>query len=169
MKITFNGDPAELETTPPTVGEELPKFKVFDNQNQKVKRADLVGQPLLISVVPDINTSVCSTQTHKFNQQADHYPHATFVTISNNTVAEQEGWCAAEGVAHLQLLSDEELSFGYATGLYLPTVGLLARSIFVVDEAGVITYSEIVPEATHEPNYVAALEALEKLTDRVDA
>lgn len=169
MRITFRGEPVELEANPPEVGSDLPKFKVFNGQSKKVKRADLLGQPLLISVVPDINTRVCSLQTRKFNQQADHFPAAKFVTISNNTVAEQDGWCAAEGVENLALLSDEELSFGYATGLYIPSVGLLARSIFVVDATGRITYSEIVPESTDEPNYVKALAALEKLTDRVDA
>ncbi len=66
--------------------------------------AQLIGKPLMLSIVPDLQTPVCSTQTHKFNQQqADHYPDATFVTISNNTIAQQKNWCAAEGVINLQI------------------------------------------------------------------
>lgn len=169
VKVTFNGDSVELEGTPPQVGDQLPKFKLFNADNEKVKMAQLIGKPLVLSIVPDLNTPVCSLQTKKFNQQADHYPDATFVTISNNTIQEQKNWCAAEGVQNLQVLSDEELSFGYATDLYLPTLGNLARAIIITDAEGVITYEEIVSEIKNEPDYLAALDALEKLTSRVDA
>lgn len=168
MKVTFNGEEVQLEGNPPQVGDQLPKFKVFNADNEKVKMAQLIGKPLVLSIVPDLDTPVCSVQTRKFNQQADHYPDATFVTISNNTIQQQKNWCAAEGVENLQVLSDEELSFGYATDLYLPNLGFLARTIMVVDDTGKITYEEIVPEITDEPNYLAALAALEKLTSRVD-
>ncbi|GEM_PF-2963431 len=38
-------------------------------------------------------------------------------------------------------------------------LGLLARSVFVVDRAGKVTYREIVSEVTHEPDYAKAIEA----------
>ena len=136
MKVKFNGEEVELEGNPPQVGDQLPKFKLFDQNGEKVKLAQLLGKPLLLSVVPDLQTPVCSTQTHKFNQQADHYPDATFVTISNN--------------------------------LYLPNMGVLTRTILVADATGKITYEEVVPDVANEPNYGAALKALEKLTSRVD-
>ncbi|GAX00162.1 thiol peroxidase [Secundilactobacillus mixtipabuli] len=168
MKVKFNGQDVELEGNPPQVGDQLPKFKLFNQNDEKVKMAQLLGKPLMLSIVPDLQTPVCSTQTHKFNQQADHYPNATFVTISNNTIAQQKNWCAAEGVINLQILSDEELSFGYATNLYLPNMGVLTRAILVTDAEGTITYEEIVPDVANEPDYLAALKALEKLTSRVD-
>jgi thiol peroxidase len=34
------------------------------------------------------------------------------------------------------------------------------RAIFAVNEEGVVTYKEIVPEITEEPNYDAALAAV---------
>lgn len=168
MKVKFNGEEVELEGNPPQVGDQLPKFKLFNQNGEKVKLAQLLGKPLLLSVVPDLQTPVCSTQTHKFNQQADHYPNATFITISNNTIDQQKDWCGAEGVINLQVLSDEELSFGYATNLYLPNMGVLARTILVADADGKITYEEIVAEVANEPDYVATLKALGKLTSRVD-
>ncbi|GAK47928.1 thiol peroxidase [Secundilactobacillus oryzae JCM 18671] len=168
MKVTDNGEPVELSGTPPEVSEKLPKFKVFNENGEKIKMASLLGKPLVISVVPDINTRVCSIQTRKFNQQADHYPDATFVTISNNTIKEQEAWCAVEGVDNMAVLSDEELSFGYAMGLYVTVNGTLARATFVTDSEGTITYREIVPELHQEPDYLKALDAVEKLTPRVD-
>lgn len=63
---------------------------------------------------------------------------------------------------NLTVASDEELSFGYATNLYLPNNGTLTRAIYVADADGKIVYHEIVPNVSHEPNYVAALEALKQ-------
>ena len=37
--------------------------------------------------------------------------------------------------------------------------GVTCRAIFVVDAEGTVTYKEIVPEITEEPNYDSALEA----------
>lgn len=169
MDVTRLGKKMALAGDLPAVGDQLPKFKLFDQQNNKVKTANLIGQVSLISVVPDLDTPVCTLQTRKFVQQADHYPAAKFYTVSNNSVAEQTGWCAAEGVQNVDLLSDEELSFGYETGLYVPNAGNLARSIWIIDETGKIVYRQVVIEQSEEPDYLAALTALEKLVPRVDA
>ena len=38
--------------------------------------------------------------------------------------------------------------------------GCTCRAIFIVDTEGKITYKEIVPEITEEPNYDSALSAI---------
>ena len=38
--------------------------------------------------------------------------------------------------------------------------GLHSRAVVVVDENGIVTYTQQVPEIVEEPNYEAALEAL---------
>ncbi|WP_251547232.1 thiol peroxidase [Limosilactobacillus caecicola] len=163
MEITINGEKRQLVGNPPVVGEELPHFKVFDRDNQKVKTRFLFGKPTLLSVVPDINTSVCSLQTKKFNQKMDDFSGVNFLTISTNPVAEQQNWCAAEGVKNIQLVSDHEQSFGYAMNLLIPDEGVLARSVWVIDQDGKIVYREIVNELTDEPDYETALAELKKL------
>jgi len=168
VEVTRLGDTFSLSGKLPEVGDQLPKFKVFDQNNGKVKTANLIGKVTLISVVPDLDTPVCTIQTRKFTQQADHYPAARFATISNNSIAEQTGWCAAQGVENVDLLSDEELSFGYEMGLYVPNLGNLARSIWIIDDAGKIVYRQIVTEQSDEPDYLAAIDALEKFVPRVD-
>ena len=42
-----------------------------------------------------------------------------------------------------------------------PLAGLLARAVIVVDENDNVAYFELVPEIAQEPNYDAALEALD--------
>ncbi|AQW22232.1 2-Cys peroxiredoxin [Lentilactobacillus curieae] len=168
MQITIQGKEEQLYGNPPVNGDKLPKFKLEDSEGNKVKTADLLGKVTLISTIPDINTSVCSIETRKFNQEADHYSDAQFLAVSNNTVEQQKDWCAAEGVENIKMLSDEQLSLGYAMGVYLPNFGALARTIFIVDKVGTIVYRQIVDELTDEPDYAKALEALNKIANRID-
>lgn len=163
MEVLRGGEKVELVGNPPMIGEQLPKFKVFTGDGEKVKTRDLLGKPLLISVVPDLNTPVCSMQTKKFNQETDQYSDIRFVTISNNMPKDQVAWCANEGVKNMEVLSDHELSFGYEMNLYIPNAGYLARSIFIVDADDKIIYREIVPEIHDEPDYQAALDFINKM------
>ncbi|UQS81863.1 thiol peroxidase [Bombilactobacillus folatiphilus] len=160
MKITRNGDEFCTITNFPEVGQKMPNFTVRNSQNKAVQLTELLNQPLLISVVPDINTSVCSLQTKQFNQKMDAYQGINFVTISTNTVEDQAQWCAAEGVKHMQLLSDAQQDFGQKTNLLMADSKLLARSVWVIDPDRTVIYHEIVPEMTHEPNYDQALDQL---------
>ncbi|MCI1890615.1 MAG: peroxiredoxin [Schleiferilactobacillus harbinensis] len=161
MQVTRNGAPVLVEGEPIRRGATLPKFTLTDAHGAYYTTAMMLGTPALISVVPDINTRVCSISTKKFNQDVDQFPGINFYTISTNPVGEQQNWCAAEGVQKMQLLSDSEGSFGRAMGLFIPTSNVLVRSIFIIDGKGEIRYQEIIDEQTHEPDYDAALSFLE--------
>ena len=50
-----------------------------------------------------------------------------------------------------------------ATGLYIETKGIDARSVWVLDQAGKVVYRELITEQTNEPNYQAVLDFLTKL------
>ena len=50
-------------------------------------------------------------------------------------------------------------SFGLAWGMRIKEIGLLARSVTVVDAEGKVTYHELVGEVAEEPDYEAALAA----------
>ena len=163
MDVLLEGEVTALVGEPLKVGETLPHFKLEDQNGEKVKTADLVGQLMLISVVPDLNTGTCTLQTRHFNQTVDQFEGIQFLTVSTNTVAEQRDWCAAEGVKNLRMLSDEQESFGYATKLYIPSQGFDARAVYIVDADGVVRYAQIVTEVSEEPDYDDALRVLREL------
>ena len=163
MEITINGKPRQLVGNPPEVGDEFPHFKVFDKNHDKIKTRQLLGKVTLLSVVPNIDTPVCSIQTKKFNSTMDQFPDVNFLTISTNTIEEQQKWCAAEGVQNMQLVSDREKSFGYESKLLIPDEGVLARSVWILDKDGKVAYRQIVKELTDEPDYDQALTELRKL------
>lgn len=162
MKVFFHG--AENHTNGEVLvqGDKLPEFNVENKDVQLVTSQDLLSDLTLISVVPDLATSVCSLSTKKFNQEMDNYAGVKFYTISTNTVSQQKAWCAAEGVDKMELLSDLNHSFGMAMNLYISELNVDARSVWVVNKAGEIIYREVLSEQSHEPNYQAVLEFLQK-------
>ncbi|GAX47773.1 thiol peroxidase [Pseudolactococcus reticulitermitis] len=156
MKITRFGD-LFTEITPLTTGS-APDFSLKD-QHDTIVTLSKLPSPIIISVFPDINTSVCSLQTRRFNQEAAAHKAITFLSISNNTAEEQANWCAAEGV-DMTILSDVKNEFGKRYGLVMTEANLLARSVFVIKD-GQIIYAEILSEMTEEPNYDKALQVAE--------
>lgn len=162
MKITLKGNPVKLEGVQPIRGEKAPNFSLQDLKDNTVELATSLNQPLIISVVPDIDTSICALQTKRFNQEAATETGINFVTISNNTKEEQSNWCAAEGV-EMTMLRDADLEFAKNYGLLIPAINRLARAIFVVDTKGTIVYEEITPEVAQEPDYTKALETAKSL------
>lgn len=162
MKVTLKGQVVELEGIQPIKGDKAPTFLLPNLSDELVDLGDLLAKPLIVSVVPDIDTSICALQTKRFNQEAASIDGINFVTISNNSKEEQNNWCAAEGV-DMTMLRDSDLEFGKNYGLFIPEMGRLARSIFVIDQNGVVAYEEIVPEIAQEPDYAKALEAAKAL------
>lgn len=161
MEITRHGTAQQTNGTPPAVGHVLPAFTVVDAKHDPVSEAAFSGHYSLISVVPDINTRVCSLSTKQFNQAMDGFETVKFYTISTNTIDQQQDWCAAEGVDHIQLLSDAQAHFGQAMGLYVADNHTDARSVWIIDATGKIAYRELIIEQTEEPDYGSALAYLE--------
>ena len=84
--------------------------------------------------------------------------------ISRDLPFTQTRFCAAEGLENVINLSDfNTADFGKNYGLLtLDGIfeGLLSRAIVIIDENGIVTYTEQVPDISDEPNYDAALAAL---------
>ncbi len=161
--VTFKGGPITLVGPQLKAGDKAPDFtclKVLD----KVTLADTGSKVRLFSVVPSLDTPVCSTQTKKFEQQLGALKdQVAAYTISLDLPFAQKRFCGAENINNLQSLSDvHNQSFGQNYGVLIEglPLALLARAVFVVDKNNKITYAEYVPEVTSEPNYEAAVAAV---------
>lgn len=160
-KVTFNNDPVTILGNEVSVGDEAPDFTVLANDLSPVTFSDSKGTVRLISVVPSLDTGVCSAQTRKFNEEAASLGEdVSILTISADLPFAQKRWCAAEGIEAVQTLSDHrDLSFGEAYGVIIEELRLLTRAIFVVDKDNKVTYVEYVAEATDHPDYEKAIAA----------
>ena len=113
-------------------------------------------------VVPSLDTGVCSMETNKFSKRVDALPSDRIKTyaVSLDLPFAQKRWCAAETVENIGMLSDyRDHSFGYAYGVRAKEKGLLARAIIVIGRDGTVRYVQLVPDATSEPDYEAAMAA----------
>lgn len=144
-------------------GDTAPDFtcvKVLD----PVKLADTGAKARLFSVVPSLDTPVCHQQTKKFEEAIiELKDKVNAFTISLDMPFAQKRWCAAEGIAVMQTLSDlHDQSFGKNYGVSIKglPIPLLSRAIFILDKNNKITYCEYVPEVGQHPNYEKAIEAL---------
>ncbi len=163
--ITFKGGPLTLVGTAAIVGAAAPNFEAIGNDLSPVTLSSFKGKVVVISAVPSLDTPVCDTQTRKFNEQAGKLGNdVRILTISMDLPFAQKRWCGAAGVSNVITLSDHrEAAFGYAYGLLIKELRLLARTVIVIDKQGIIRYIQIVPEVTHEPDYDAVLAQVRKL------
>ena len=146
-------------------GQRAPAFKVVDNNFKTVQLKDFVGKTMLISVVPSIDTGICSLQTKRFNNEVANLPeNIVLLTISTDLPFAQKRYCEQEQVADMAVLSDAVWrDFGSNYGLLIKDMGLLTRAILLIDSDGKLQYQQLVPELAQEPDYDAALAALTSL------
>jgi len=163
--ITMKGNPLTLVGREVKVGDPAPDFEVTANDLTPVKFSSMAGQVCIIASVPSLDTSVCDLETRRFNAEAASLsPDIRILTISMDLPFAQKRWCGAAGVERVTTFSDHRLaSFGLEYGVLIKELRLLARAVFVMDQAGLIRYAELVPELTAEPNYEAVLQAVKNM------
>jgi thiol peroxidase len=162
--VTFKGNPLALIGKKLKPGDKAPDFACVTQGLDVVGIAKTPAKARLFSVVPSLDTPVCSIQTKKFEDSlASLGDKVACYTVSLDLPFAQKRFCGAENIKSMQTLSDvRDQSFGKNWGVLIDglPLPLLARAVFVVDKSGAITYSEIVPEVTSEPKYEPALAAL---------
>jgi thioredoxin-dependent peroxiredoxin len=163
-EVTFKSKPVQLAGRRLKAGDKAPDFECLKGLDL-VRLADTPAKARLFSVVPSLDTGVCSAQTKKFNETLGAYKDKLAAyTISLDLPFAQTRFCGAENITNLQTLSDvHNHSFGKNYGVLIEgglPLPLLTRAVFVVDKNGAITYAEYVPEVTSHPNYEAAMAAV---------
>lgn len=117
----------------------------------------------LLVVVPSLDTPVCATETRNFNQKASEIDGVEITVISMDLPFAGGRFCSTEGISSLTVASDfRNKDFANNYGVLIADGalrGVTCRAIFVVGKDGKVTYKEIVPEITAEPNYDEALTA----------
>ena len=148
------------------VGQKAPDFKVVNGSFSPVTLAEFSGKNILISVVPSLDTGVCSVQTKRFNEEIANLPQdIVMLTISNDLPFAQKRFCKTENIDKLVVLSDSVWrNFGMNYGLLIKDMGLLTRAIFIIDSSGKVAYKEIVADISKHPDYELALSTMKALS-----
>lgn len=143
-------------------GDQAPDFALLTSRFETVRLASFAARPLVISVVPSLDTGLCTRQSLRFNEAAAALADkASFVAISADLPFAQARWCSSNGAEAIQTLSDHrEMSFGASYGTLVSDFRIESRAVFVIGPDGAVRYAEYVPSAGQEPDYEAALAAL---------
>ena len=162
--ITLKGNPIRTNGNLPKIGSQAPDFELVDADLQNRSLKDYSGKKKLLSIVPSLDTAVCSLSTKKFNEQIKTLSDVVALVISADLPFAQKRMCAAENVANIIPLSMmRSKDFAKAYGVLIengPLAGICARAVVVLDEKDRVIYVEQVPEITQEPDYEKALKFL---------
>jgi len=162
--ITLKGNPIHTSGTLPAKGTKAPDFNLVKTDLSQMSLKDLAGKKVVLNIHPSLDTGVCAASVRKFNQLAAGRENTVVLTISKDLPFAHNRFCSAEGITNVVPLSGfRDADFGKAYGVDIidgPMAGLYARSVVVINEKGVVVYTEQVPEIVQEPDYERALAAL---------
>jgi thiol peroxidase len=162
--ITFKGNPIETVGDLPKVGDKAPDFRVTDTDLADKTLADFAGKKVILNIFPSVDTGICAASVREFNKRVGDRQDATVLCISKDLPFAHKRFCGAEGIEGVISASqykDQSFSENYRVDMLNgPLAGLMSRAVVVVDENGVVSYVEQVPEIVQEPDYEAALASL---------
>lgn len=163
-EITLQGGIVHTSGCLPELGTGAPDFTLVKGDLSEVRLGDFKGRKLVLNIFPSVDTPTCAMSVRQFNQLAGRQADTVVLCVSKDLPFAAARFCGAEGLNRVVTASAFRTeAFGLDYGVQLvdgPLAGLLARAVLVVDPAGKIIYTELVPEIANEPNYDAALSAL---------
>lgn len=160
--VTFEGQTLHLEGNLPKTGEKAPGFNLVGTDLRFFNLKDYLGKVIVLATVPSLDTPVCDLEARHFNQAAAQLSSNVQIIIASRDLPfAQARWCGANAIERLQTLSAyRDDKFGIDYGVMIEELKLLARAVFVINETGILTYSQLVPEITSPPAYEPVLEAV---------
>lgn len=161
--VTLRGNAVETVGSLPAIGSIAPDFTLVGADLGEIKKTDFPQKRLILNIFPSIDTPTCAMSVRKFNQTASELDNTVVLCISADLPFAQNRFCGAEGLSNVKTASTFRSGFGKDYGVQFstgPLLGLLSRSIVVIDADGKVIYTEQVQETANEPNYDAAIAAL---------
>ena len=164
-KISLKGQEINTIGSLPQTGDKAPEFSLTANDLSKVSLSDFLGKKVVLNIFPSIDTGTCAQSVRTFNEKASALDNTVILCISKDLPFAQARFCGAEGLKNVEMLSDfREGSFGKSYQLEFsdgPLQSLLSRAVVVLNAEHNVVYTEQVSEIVDEPDYNAALEALQ--------
>jgi len=162
--ITLKGNSISTVGNLPGVGVKAPDFKLVKSDLSTISLNDLEGKHVVLNIFPSLDTGVCAASVRHFNADAAGLDNTVVVCVSMDLPFAHNRFCVAEGINNVVTASDfRGGNFGKDYGVTIadgPMAGLHSRAVVVLDEKGIVKYTEQVPEIVQEPDYKAALAAL---------
>jgi thiol peroxidase len=168
--ITLKGNEIHTAGVLPALGSKAPDFRLVRSDLSDAHLADFAGKVKILNIVPSLDTSTCALSAKRFDAEVGKLKGVVLLNISADLPFAASRFCKAEGLTNIVTLSEmRDKAFGLEYGLSIvdgPLSGLLSRVVIVVDEKDRVFYTEQVPEIGMEPDYTAALAAVNEALGR---
>ena len=160
-QITLGGNPCNTAGDLPAVGTAAPAFTLTGGDLSDITNETLKGSRVVLNIFPSVDTAVCAMSVRTFNSRAGEAANTKVVNVSADLPFAQGRFCGAEGITNVSNGSTFRGGFDFGTTIVDGKLaGLHARAVVVLDENGTVIHSQLVPEIAQEPDYDAALSAL---------
>lgn len=162
--ITLGGNPVHTNGDLPAKGEKAPSFELIRSDLTPVTSEELAGQRVVLNIFPSVDTAVCAGSVREFNERAADLDDTTVVCVSADLPFAAARFCGAEGIENVITGSTFRSSFLDDYGVRMTDgklADIAARAVVVIDTDGTVLHSELVPEIAQEPDYDAAVSALQ--------
>ena len=159
--ISFKGNTVNTNGNLPKKGDKAPDFSLVKTDLNELSLKDLRGKNVILNIFPSLDTNVCAASVRRFNQEAATMKNTVVLAISKDLPFAHARFCTTEGIENvipLSVFRNPDFETAYGTGMIDgPLKGLLARAVVLIDATGSVTYSELVPEITQEPDYKSVI------------
>ena len=163
--VTLAGNPIKVEGSFPKIGDHAPNFSLVNRELKNVTLDEFAGKKKVLNIVPSLDTPVCAISTQKFNEKASNMNNTVVLIIAADLPFAMSRFCDNEGldkVVTLSTMRGGEFMKNYGVAITDgPLAGITARAVLVLDENNKVIHAQLVPEIKDEPDYDAALSALQ--------
>ena len=164
-KVTLKGAPVKVSGELPRVGATAPDFRLVGTDLKDVTLGSHPGKFRILNIVPSLDTSTCATSTKRFNELVGDRTDTVVLVVSVDLPFAMKRFCSTEGLEHvvpLSMMRGRGFAKDYGTLIEDgPLEGVCARAVVVIDPAGKVVHAQLVPEIVDEPDYDAALAAVQ--------
>lgn len=163
--ITRRGAEMHVAGELPQPGDQLPPMRLTDTDLADVGLDAFAGKAKIFNIFPSLDTPTCALSIKQFNARVEALTGVVLLQVSADLPFAYKRFCAAEGLQNgvtLSMMRDKTFAADY--GVLIEDggmAGLCARAVVVADANDTVVYSQLVSEISEEPDYDAAIAALE--------
>lgn len=164
---SMGGNPVDLIDDLPEVNQIATDFTFVKTDLSEASMYDFEGKIKVIISIPSIETGVCQKESREFNERLNAKESVVGLVISKDLPFSLKRYCETEGLNNILPVSDfryHDFSDEYCAEMVNGKFkGLLARTVFVVDQNNTIRYVELTPEVGVEPDYDKVMAVVDDL------
>lgn len=140
------------------VGAQAPDFTLIANDLSEKSLSDYADKVKVISVVPSVDTGVCSAQTRRFNEEAAGLEDTVVLTVSADMPFALGRFCGSEGIENTETLSTHrDMKFADDYGVHDTDWRICQRAVFVLDRDDIVRHAEYIEVIGDEVDFESAL------------